>query len=64
VDNLIAALERRDRVCKIDLRYYSPESGKFWAAMQEPFPELTHLWLETRGREESEMKSQNGWNVH
>jgi F-box-like len=50
VDNLIAALERRDRVCRIDLRYYtSPESEKFWAAMQEPFPELTHLWLEARG---------------
>ena len=51
LDNLIAALERRDRVCKIDLVYYiSLELGKFWTAMQEPFPELTHLCLEARAR--------------
>jgi hypothetical protein len=50
MNNLIAALERRDRVCKIDLSYTSPQSGKFWAAIQEPFPELTHLWLEARGK--------------
>ena len=50
-DDLIAALERRDRVCKIDLMYYiDEESGKFWAAMQEPFPELTHLRLEARNK--------------
>ena len=51
MDNLIAALERRDRVCKINLRYYdSSESEKIWAAMQEPFPELTHLWFEARNK--------------
>ena len=54
MDNLIAALERRDRVCKIDLRYYiNPEMGNFWTAMQEPFPELTHLWFEARGKARS-----------
>ena len=57
MDNLIAALERKDRVCKIDLTYYdSLEPGKFWAAMREPFPNLTHLCLEAR----TEPTSRNG----
>ena len=64
MDNLIAALERRDRVCKIDLRYYtSLESGGFWAAMQEPFPELTHLWFEARGQGRSG-DEESEWLVH
>ena len=47
VDNTIAALEHNDRVCQIDLicsysrMQYVAES----AAMQNPFPELTHLKL-------------------
>lgn len=52
VDDLIAALEHRDRVCKIDLRYYSSESASLRATMQEPFPELTYLYLEARSRGE------------
>jgi hypothetical protein len=46
VDNVIAALERRDRVLQIRL---SPANGSAFetvsAAMQEPFPELTVLQL-------------------
>jgi hypothetical protein len=49
VDNIIAALEHNDRVCQIQLRFLT--SSQFGdvtdsAAMQEPFPELTHLRLE------------------
>jgi hypothetical protein len=46
VDDVIAVLERRDRVCQIDLMHISSshlEKGS--AAMQEPFPELTYLLL-------------------
>ena len=54
MDHLIAVLERRDRVCKINLCYHdnydSPESEKLWAAMQAPFPELRHLCLEARSK--------------
>jgi hypothetical protein len=53
MDDLIAALERRDRVFQIDLRYYDSESEQIWAAMQEPFPELTYLWLEARSKARS-----------
>ena len=46
MDNVLAALERRDRVDKI---YLSEGNGfsfeKVFAAMQEPFPELTFLEL-------------------
>jgi hypothetical protein len=45
-DNIAAALERSDRVNKI--RLYGVDSSlleKGLAAMQEPFPELTHLEL-------------------
>jgi len=70
MDNLIAALERRDRVCKIDLRYYTIlESGNFWEAMQEPFLELTHLRLEARGEasfvnEDPELAVDREWMEH
>ena len=46
IDNIIAALEHPDRVCRIAL---SGLTGTLWekldAAMQEPFPALTHLSL-------------------
>jgi hypothetical protein len=48
VDNIMAALERNDRVCQISLhRLSSPELEYFTdsAAMQKPFPELTHLYF-------------------
>jgi hypothetical protein len=52
VDNIIAALERSDRVCEISLYAYKgrmelPEM--VLAAMQEPFHDLTILTLDLRG---------------
>jgi len=46
VDNILAVLNRHDRVSMIDLAYFTtPEVEKVWAAMQVPFPELTVLRL-------------------
>jgi F-box-like len=47
-DNIIAVLERSDRVCQIDLRgsSFSPMEDVM-AAMQQPFPELTDLVIKT-----------------
>jgi hypothetical protein len=46
VDNIIAALERSNRVCEITLEYAtSSQLEQIWAAMRKPFPELTHLQL-------------------
>jgi hypothetical protein len=46
VDNIITVLGRSDRVCQIDLMYIpSFYLEKVSAAMQEPFPQLTHLEL-------------------
>ena len=46
VDNIVAVLERRDRVRQIDLSDISNSDLKIvLAAMQEPFPELTYLRL-------------------
>ena len=46
MDNIITVLERSDRVCRIALDYDSTSQvEKVWAAMQEPFPELRHLWM-------------------
>ena len=45
-DNIVAALEHNDRVCYVDLEDVpSPLMERFAAAMQQPFPELTHLTL-------------------
>jgi hypothetical protein len=45
-DNIIAALEHNDRICRLEL-YKGPSSEfeKVIAAMQQPFPALTHLRL-------------------
>jgi len=44
VDNIITVLERSDRVCQIDLMYIpSSHLEEVLAAMQVPFPALTHL---------------------
>ena len=45
-DNISAALEHRDRVCRISL-WSVPNSllGRFTATMAEPFPELTSMAL-------------------
>ena len=46
VDNIIALLEHRNRVCRIYIRDISSlDLEKVLAAMQEPFPELTRLTL-------------------
>ena len=48
VDNIIAALEHNDRVCRIRLESFTSlilDSVTNLAAMQKPFPELRYLWL-------------------
>jgi hypothetical protein len=47
MDNLIAALERNDRVCHIKLGCFSSPDITESAAMHKPFPELTELDLGT-----------------
>ena len=48
VDNITAALERSDRVCQISLTVTrNSDLEIFLAAMQQPFPELTRLELES-----------------
>ena len=50
VDNTIAALKQRHRVCKIKFCAGSSSDLKnVWAAMQEPFPELVDITLFTLG---------------
>ena len=47
-DNIIAVLEQNDRICQMDFHECtSPQFEKVLAAMQQPFPALTHLdlWL-------------------
>jgi hypothetical protein len=51
LDNIIAALELNDRVCQIQLNFFSSSHMGYVAdsaAMQKPFPDLTDLWLGTR----------------
>jgi hypothetical protein len=48
-DEIIAALERRDRVREIYLENSSSYLQKILAATQGPFPELTHLRLASYG---------------
>jgi hypothetical protein len=54
-DDIVAALERNDRVCAIDLwPGYVPNSQleKLFATMQQPFPTLTRLQLHCEARDE------------
>ena len=44
-DNVVAALERRDRVCYVRLAVTDSQLGKMALAMQGPFPMLTHLHM-------------------
>ena len=56
LDNINAALEHNDRVCKIQLSWFtSPqlEYVTYSAAMQKPFPELTDLLLSIYKDDES-----------
>jgi hypothetical protein len=50
VDDIIAALERSDRVCKISFANYPHSDFEvFFAEMQKPYPELTELDLSSTG---------------
>jgi hypothetical protein len=50
VDNIVAALEHTDRVCQIHLSNVSSSDMEIvLAAMQQPFPELTKLFLWSNG---------------
>jgi hypothetical protein len=52
-DNIIAALEKNDRVCNIALEgVTSSVLGRVAAAMQKPFPELTGLELRSNDSDE------------
>ena len=47
VDSIIAALEHHDRISELDiLNMPSSRMERVMAAMQQPFPELTHLQLQ------------------
>jgi hypothetical protein len=49
VDGIIAVLKHNDRISELDLvDIPSPQLEKIWAAMEQPFPELTHLQLQRR----------------
>ena len=51
-DNLITAFEERDRVCVVALHgLMHGQLERFAAVMQEPFPALTHLCLESDSSE-------------
>ncbi|KAH9970131.1 hypothetical protein BGW80DRAFT_1333599 [Lactifluus volemus] len=46
VDDIVAALEHRDRVCRIDIDAISDdEFGPLFTVMQEPYPALTDIRL-------------------
>ncbi len=45
-NNIIAALQQRDRVCEIDLILHGPQSKKVSQIMQESFPLLDRLALQ------------------
>ena len=50
LDNIIAVLERSDRVSGIDIYIPGSHSEDIWTAMQVPFPELTSLSLSSSGK--------------
>ena len=45
VDNVIAILEHRDRIRKIDLEFFKSQWRDIYATMQVQFPALTYLRL-------------------
>ena len=47
-DNVIAALEHRDRISRINLFVTGSQLGTFAALTQEPFPTLTHLSINSK----------------
>jgi hypothetical protein len=52
MDNILAALERNDRICDLDLNFPSSSFEEVLAAMQHPFPALTRLTLGLQPRDE------------
>jgi hypothetical protein len=48
-DNIIAALGQSNRVCQVSLELAGLQLEQVLAAMQVPFPELTELWLDSKG---------------
>ena len=48
VDDIVAVLERSNRVCQINLEVSSSHLEKVWAAMHVPFPELTSLCVTSK----------------
>jgi hypothetical protein len=48
-DNIVAALERGNRVCAVSLEVSSSHLENFLAVMQVPFPELTDFVLCSHG---------------
>jgi len=45
VNNVIAALRQHNRVCKIEYKQFQDSLLEEFAAIDEPFPALTSLWL-------------------
>jgi len=52
VDNVVAALERSDRVREISISISRSQSEEVWKGMQEPLPELTFLDLDSNNEHE------------
>jgi hypothetical protein len=52
VDNVVAALERSDRVREISISISRSKSEELWEGMQEPLPELTFLKLKSNDEDE------------
>ena len=46
-DNIVAALEQTSRICEVWLRVSGRQMERIAEVMQEPFPALTHLILES-----------------
>ena len=50
MDNIIAELKHKDRICQITLHFHSTSQIEdLWTAMQVPFPELVLLYLSCGG---------------
>ena len=52
VENVVAALERSNRVREISISISRSRSEELWKAMEEPHPELTFLKLEWNNEDE------------
>ncbi|KAH9167715.1 hypothetical protein EDB89DRAFT_112310 [Lactarius sanguifluus] len=48
-DNILAALEHSDRVCRLALHIRAPQLAKLVTVIRKPFPVLTNLQLSVKG---------------